>query len=632
VAAPEAVPGEQAQSSGGLGGKSTRRLSPIGRSLALISGLWVSLLLGASVLWPMSLGYDEPAHVEMAYLYSLHPFHFYGPAQLPSTKATLAIKRMVPIEPSAERLADAPIAARDHRPTLAQLGAGTLVPGSIPDQMVQHPPLYYWLAALVLRVPGVSGLGWDLQIWLMRLLSVVLLAPVPVLCWASTRRLATAWGRLKGVTPEMVSRVAVLAAVVPLTVPNLIRDGSAVTNDSLLILVTSVVLYLLSRVLTGDVSRRTAVWIAISLAVALWTKGFSLVLPPLVLASYVLGAHRSTSRSWFRGFWRPLAITAIGGLVGGLWWLRNLIDYGTVQVNGFGAGYDRTMYGRPDNKGTLIRFVPEFITDFIGRIWGGVGIPDLPLPGPFIVYGWFFVVLIGVVAALFVRREPRGRLRLLVLVAAPVLSVLVVAEGSYSTFRHWSNGTHGTQGRYLYQTIVVIAALATIGWVEVLQPRARAALIPLTVVGAVATNAAVWVMLLRSWYQPATGLSALHGFTVAVHGLLRWSPLPSLVTLLLVGVLPTAFTVVTVVSVVRDAMRTSGAGVGDATWGGSGPCYPSGSDDVSAEPSARSDPLDAVVMGPAGGRLERGRIWAVSWLGGRPWDPVRRGDPGQAGP
>jgi len=503
----------------------------------------------------MSYGGDEPQQIDMAYDYSVHPFHFYGPGQLPLTKADVGMQESLPGYPPNVRLALAPILPRSQRLSFAQLGGHAFITGGEPNQMVQHPPLYFWLEAIVLRVPGVSHLAWDLEVWLMRLLSVVLMLPLPILCWATTRRLLVGSGIIR--SPNTASGLAVLAAVIPLTVPNLLRDGSSVDNDTLLILTISLVLYFISRVLTGDRSQRTAIGISVSLAAALWTKGFALVLPPVVLVAYLIGARRIRSASGKRRLvpWRPLAIAAIGGVVGGLWWLRNVIDYGTVQVNGFGPGYDRVIYGLPDNRGTLARFIPEFTTDFIARIWGQVGLPDTPSPGPFIIYGWFFVVLLGFVAALVVRNRPGGRATLLVLAAVPALIALVVASGSYATFRHWSHGTHGSQGRYLFPAMAAIAALSAIGWCQLIQPRFRALLSPFVVVGALFTNAAVWLLILRSWYESTTAGSGFEGLRYALDSLLRWSPLPWVLTILLVIVLPTVSGIMCLVVVARDALR-----------------------------------------------------------------------------
>jgi small subunit ribosomal protein S36 len=538
------------------GGPIRRALATVPRTVWLIVALWGALLLGASVLWPMSYGYDEPAHIDMAYVYSANPFHFYGPGQLSYTKANVAMQALQPGYPLKVRLDTAPILPRGQRPSFAQLGGHTPAKGSQPNQMVQHPPLYYWMEAAVLRVPGMSGLAWDLQVWIMRLLSVVLMLPVPLLCWATARRLLIARMGGAALDPDRASRLAVLAAVVPLTVPNMIRDGSSVTNDTLLILTTSVVLYLISRVMTGDLSRRTAAWLAVALAAALLTKGLALILPLVILAAYLVGGwRRRPPPPTIRSVGGPLLIVAVGAVVGGLWWLRNLIDYGTVQVDGYGTAETRVLYGPPDHKGTLLHFLPAFTSGFISRIWGGIGIPDTPNPGPVIIYGWFIVVLVGVVAALVVKGRAGERVGAAVLLAITVLTFGVVAEGSLSIFRQWSNHLTAEQGRYIYSTIAAPAALAALGWIRMTHRRVHTALAPIVLIAAVVTNAVVWLMILRTWYQPANPLPPLQGLRDAIHGLLRWSPLPEPVTILLVMVLPAVTAVLAVVGVVEDTRR-----------------------------------------------------------------------------
>ena len=519
-------------------------------SVWMITGLWAALLLGASLLWPMTYGYDEPQHIDMAYVYSSHPFHFYAPGKLPPTRANVAVQLQQPGYPPTKSFAATPIPARGQRKSFSELGGHASATGTQPNQMVQHPPLYYWLEAAVLRIPGVSHLAWDVQVWLMRLLSVLIMLPVPLLCWASTRRLLDLGG-----PASLAGRLAPLAAAVPLTVPNLIRDGSSVNNDSLLILTTSVVLWLLTRVLTGDLSRRTAVWLAVALAAALLTKGFALGLPVAILVTYLVAGRRHGGvGERMRSLAVPIGIAAIGGIIGGLWWLHNLIDYGSVQVDGYGKSYERVLHGIPDYHGTLVRFAPNFVTDFTKRIWGGIGLPDAPSDGPFAIYGWFVVAAIGIVAALLIRARAGDRARASVLMIAPVLTVAGVAASSYSGFHKWSSAVRGSQGRYVYHLVVVLAALIAFGWIRLVQPRLAPALTPIVVAGALVTNAATWFIVLRSWYQPKDG-----GITDAAHSLLRWSPVPSAVTITLVAVVPVVAGVAALIATSAEAGRLRAA-------------------------------------------------------------------------
>jgi hypothetical protein len=496
-----------------------------------ITGLWAALLIGASLLWPMTYGYDEPEHVDMAYAYAAHPFRFYAPGQLRLSDAMVRIEtRQIGYPPNTDT-GSVPIANRPERPSRAALGGEGSSDSNPPDQMVQHPPLYYWTEAVVLRIPGVSSLAWDVQIWLMRLLSVLYMLPIPVLCWLTTRRLTAAW---------LPADAATLAALVPLTVPNLIRDGSAVTNDSLLILSCSVLCYAMARVLTGDLSKRTAAVIAASLMVALLTKGFALALPPFVLVAYLIGSGRlrphSSWRARLRPLRAPLAIAALGGMVGSVWWLRNVIVYGTVQVDGYGAAYERVLHGASAVRdGSLVHFAPDFLREFTDRIWGGIGLADQPSPGQLVIYGWLALALAGLVAALANRGGP-SRPTQLTLLAVPLSGMLIAATGSYANYRH-DLEVAGAQGRYLYHGVVAVVVLVAVGWARIVRGRARLWSIPAILVAGLLTNAIAWCLILRSWYQAPSSIT-LASVGADVAALLRWAPVPVPVTVTAVLVLP----------------------------------------------------------------------------------------------
>jgi 4-amino-4-deoxy-L-arabinose transferase-like glycosyltransferase len=428
--------------------------------------------------------------------------------------------------------------------------------------MVEHPPLYYWLEGGVISFPGVSSLGWDLQIWLMRLVSVFVVIPIPVLCWAATRRLVRTLSSC--ITGGAASRYALLGAAVPLTIPNLIRDSSSVDNDSLLFLTTSVVLYGISRVLTGDLGLKTAWLISVALAAALWTKGFALALPPIVLVAYVVGALRTgQGRAILYSLWRSVLVLAAGCVVGGLWWLRNLIDYHTLQPDGFGP-FKAVIRGYVDNRGTVEKFFFPFLDQFVMRIWGEIGLADLPSPGPVLVYGWFTVVTVAIVSALCLRSRIGSRRSAAVMALVPVAYLGIDIDGSYSDFHKWSHdGIQAAQGRYIYGGVVAFGALFTLGCYKFLRPRLHARIPLIVVAGAVVTNGVAWWLLLRSWYQSASDQAYVGGTVDGLRTLFRWSPLPEGVTVLLILVAPILASVGALVSLSMDLRhRPAGTMVG----------------------------------------------------------------------
>jgi Dolichyl-phosphate-mannose-protein mannosyltransferase len=493
------------------------RIRGLPRSLLLITGTWALLMLAATTIWPTTYGLDEPQHIDMTYAYT-SGLHLYGPGERPLSAAVLAVQQSYRGYPPAGALGDSPLPDRGARPTLAELGGpdrDATLPGLLPNQMVQHPPAYYLLGAGVLRLPGVAGLPFDQQVGLLRLLGVLLMLPLPVLAWATAGRL--------GLSPPL----ALTAAAVPLGVPGLVRMGASVTNDVLLVLLTGLLTYLLARVVTRDLGLRTAAAIAVVLALDLLTKGFALVLPPVVLLAYLVAwrRHRLPARSLLA----PLAVAAAGGVVGGLWWLRNLIRYDAIQPSGYGPGAEGRIYG-PPRAGSIVDFAPAFADGVSRRIWGGLGFLDSPGQPLLLVYGPLAVAVIAL-AALLVRNRPGpSRPVVVVLVAPAVLILALTASGSLSVYETYGQLT-GVQGRYVYTDVVGLGVAVAAGLGVLLRERVQRAL-PLAVLGAaLLAQLSAFVLVANSWWAPAApGL--LPSLRFAAGGMLRVSPWPAPLTVL----------------------------------------------------------------------------------------------------
>jgi hypothetical protein len=173
------------------------------------------------------------------------------------------------------------------------------------------------------------------------------------------------------------------------------------------------------------------------------------------------------------------------------------------------------------------------------RIWGEIGLADLPSPGPVLVYGWFTVAALAVVAALCLRSGFGSRRSAAVMALVPAAYVAIDAEGSYSDFHKWSHdGIQAAQGRYIYGGIVALAALFALGCYKLLRPRLHGRMPILVVAGAIVTNAIAWWLLLRSWYQAPSDQAYVGGTVDGLRTLLRWSPVSEAVTVLLVLALP----------------------------------------------------------------------------------------------
>ena len=479
--------------------------------LALLHG---ALMLAYTVLYPPYVSFDEPQHVDM--VFSIANDQSYPP---PAGRETaLGVARSSDFFYGSERTR-APYLAVDATPrrdrqSLAQLGGDepAPTPPRYPNQMTQHPPGYYAVSALVVSVlPVDQWWDYDRVVWFLRFLSVLMMLPLPVLLWAAARVL---------VGP---GRTAEAAAALPLLVPGLTRLGGSVNNDVLVVVLAAALAVPLAKVVGGDLSRRTAVVTGLVVAAGLLVKGTFLPLLPGVVAVYLVG--------WWRAGgafpWRPaLALTATSAL-GGWWWVRNVLVFGTVQPNGFGPEATARI-GAAAEPGP--RTVELFLVQFgqvEDRFWSALGMIDSPTLPFEVIRGLSLLVLLAVaVAVLRGIGSPKGRVAVLALLVPVVTAFALLALTTYTNYRD-TGLPAGIQGRYLYPGSVLAAAavLAAVG-----RSLGRAArVLPLLVLGLglVVQIVAARVILLGLWLPtPAPGATKLDNLRLALTNVSAWSPWP----------------------------------------------------------------------------------------------------------
>jgi 4-amino-4-deoxy-L-arabinose transferase-like glycosyltransferase len=534
-----------------LGGREVRDLLPTEPSPSdskpstvplfvwLTVGLQASLILLAMFIYPAGYGYDEPQHVDMAYSYAqgngvLAPGERY-------LGAGVARIQVGPGFPPSQPFADTPVAPRTERLSFNAQGGDLSATGGLPNQMVQHPPLYYLAGAGVLLLPGVDTLAYDQQIFLLRLLSAFMISLLPLIAWATARRVL-------GDGP-----LALAAAVVPVTLPNLTRTGASFNNDSLIIFLTSLFTLLLASVIRGDRSPRTAWLLGLTMLGAMLTKAFGLVLPLVVVAGYFAGWLR------IRG---PLpfipAATAllVGSVPGSLWWIHNVFAYGALQPFGYGVP-PSTILGPPrPPTGDAFDFLSGFFTRLSARFYGGIGLPESPTFAPILAHA-LLLVLVGLLATALAGtatrgrvgssppRMPRvvsvGRIGLLALLLPGLLTLIALV---FEVYRKWS--TYGgafpaVQGRYLYLAVVALAAVAMAGIGRLVGGRPSCWVPLMVALAAVAIQAYAWRLLLTAWWVPVDAHEggALAATAAAWGAIATWSPWPPWFT-----VLPTVLTLV----------------------------------------------------------------------------------------
>ena len=513
-----------------------------------VTALHVGLLLTFAFLYPPFTGFDETQHVD-AVLSIRHGDGWPAPQERELSEGIVAVA--TPLLQSASDLpfSDDEVPPRDERPSVAELGVERDSVGQLlPNQITQHPPLYYALQAGVLAVlPGSADWAFDRTVGVLRLVSIVLMAPLPLLAWATARALRA---------PPLAAQVAALLTV---SVPQLQRVGSSVNNDAAYTLAFATVLLLLARVAGGDVGRRSVVLTGVAVGVAMLTKGFALVLPLAVGLAFLVGGRRSGTRgSWTAGLLPGFLSLVVAFVVGGWWWLRNLLLYGTVQPSGWPPSYRDVLRLEPRAPGEpapLGEFLQGSYSRLSERFWGGL---EINYVGPDTFPHWLtnalvVATLVAVVAA--VVGAGRSRLPLVVSVLVPFASTLGVIGYGIWTGYSYSLDFPGAQGRYLFGNLPSIAAAAALGLVLLARRASRVVPVAVALLALGMQAAGLYSVLSRSWLPAYDGSGRVERYREALEGITDYSPWPAAVPLAAFVLTGAAALVVLALSVRLAAVR-----------------------------------------------------------------------------
>ena len=451
-----------------------------------LTALHVGLLLGYSILVPALRGPDEHLHVDRARL--LAGGGPGDPALSASGEESVSAPVLAARESAPAYLTRSPpVATGDavppaERPRFDDLGADGPT-GSV-NGVARQPPLVHAIGAAVLSAASVlPGWPWpfDRVVALLRLVDVAVVAGVPLLAWATARRL--------GCPP----RSALTAAVLVLAVPQLTHVGSTVNSDGLVVALGGVLFLLGARVVTGDDSVRTAILAGAALGAALLTSGLAVVFVPWVAAAYLLapGAVRRRTRTAL-----GLGTAALAAIVaGGWWWVLRLATDGHLPF-----GLDASQVAPADGRSLAF---PRTLAILATSFWGGFGWRETSLPAGAVVAAT--VMLAGALGVAFWRgrvRAVRLRLGLFVLPTAALggmvaLGALLISRGGGDAFTF--------QGRYLLAGLVGLMVVAAVG-LDQLRSHPVPALPFLALVGAMVMQVlGVVAVTGRYWAGPSAG-------------------------------------------------------------------------------------------------------------------------------
>ncbi len=514
----------------------------------LVTGLFVMGLLAFSVLLPAYQAPDEPQHTDLAH-------HFSEDLSYPAWNdryLDIGIARSLGWMRFADRsrhLTADEAPPKDRMPSIEDLADPPR--RAAPNYMPQHPPLYYGLAGGIgwaaERVLGDPVGSFVVENWLYRLVSVALVAPLPIIIWRTARRL------------RLPDSVRLAAALLPLAIPQLLHNGAAVNNDSLMWLLFWLLTPLVLRIADGDLGTATVAAAGVLTGLALLTKGFALVLPAWVIAAVVVAARRgdATDRARARRAGAQYLVVALA--VGGWWWIRNLVLYQDLAPTRITA-----MMPSGDDAPTGIgAFVEQWLTT-TSRFWGDFGWYYTRIPVVAVVAGTA-LLLLGLGRACVSRdTATAGRRTERLLLAAPFI-LLVTGQAANSLRVYLVTGRiGGMHGRYWFGGLAALLVVVAAGLATLM--RRHLHLMPAAAFVAAAVMQVLAVRAILGFYWGAPGSSLAD----RLRALVAWAPLPGEV-LAAGAVVGAAAAVAVAVVVARLARRGAPGGADPRSGEGGGP-------------------------------------------------------------
>ncbi len=397
-------------------------------------------LAGLLAMWavvaPTYRASDEPMHVSTT-MRLAESGRYPAPGRALMDPAVLASFRWVDYFGATGRAPKPEQAVRlAHPPTMVALEAPDAPrPRTDVDQMTQHPPAYYLALAAAVRALHLDALGPTDLVLALRLLTALMLLPVPWLCHRVARRLG------------LPARVAGAAAFVPVAWMQLLHSSSTVNNGALLALATGVATAAVVPAALGDVRLRRAVGVGLAVSVALLTKGFALALLPVVVIAYLVAIRRA-------GLWhsvRALVVALLATLPGLWWWVLNVVRYGTVQPQG------GTATPPVADLPPLSQWGHDFTLTWMRTLWIALGWAENRPPAGLTI-GLTVGAVVLLLAGTWALRRRLGAALVMHLTWLGPLAIVVL--GSYQEFES-SGTTRAAQGRYVQTGVVALVVLAT---------------------------------------------------------------------------------------------------------------------------------------------------------------------------
>src|SRR3954447_26907596 len=169
------------------------RRSVVPRAVWALMGLFALLLLAWALLAPLDDAPDEQGHADLIFhLATGGSYPRWDERSVGHAVFATALTHRADVGKDlivrGRRLTPESAPARARRPSFSEAGGDRET--SFPNQIAQHPPLHYELGSALLRAerfvgPGSEPLSLEAEWHLLRLLDLLLIAPLPLLAWGT---------------------------------------------------------------------------------------------------------------------------------------------------------------------------------------------------------------------------------------------------------------------------------------------------------------------------------------------------------------------------------------------------------------------------------------------------------------
>lgn len=269
---------------------------------------------------------------------------------------------------------------------------------------------------------------------------------------------------------------ALAAAALVAFTPQFLFISSAVSNDSTIVALCAVALFLLVRVLRVQPTLRDAIVLGIVCGLCALAKVSGLAMLPLavlVIAYASRPSRVSATMTWRETskvrtlVFQQAALLSSFALVAGWWYLRNFALYGEITGT---ARMIQVFGGRVDPltiDAWRAQLWEVFETFWVGFGWGNIRAPE-----------WVYV-LVSVAALLAVSGlalgvwRARRHLVSALLDHAPLLVLAAWTLIVFAALLRWMVQTQAPHGRLLFPALPALAPLLVIGWMQLVPVRAR---------------------------------------------------------------------------------------------------------------------------------------------------------------